>query len=243
MKYLILVAGLMSAATASAQLPSVSDLPLTEVAPRADSAAGSASHELVIFFTGDGGWASLDKSISKELATHGAIVVGFNSREYIEHEHDPAKFALDVQRLMEHYMSALKRDHVILVGYSRGAELAPFAVSRLPADLRSHIDLVALLGLSPGASFHFHFEDLFRNVVRPTDLPVIPELEKVRGMKLLCIYGRDEDVTACRTPSRGLMTVVERPGGHHFDDNYPLLGRIILAALHSQTSAVLDATQ
>jgi type IV secretory pathway VirJ component len=233
----------MSAAALSAQLPNVSDLPLTEVAPRADSLQGSASHELVIFFTGDGGWATLDKSISKELAAHGAVVVGFNSREYIEHEHDPGKFALDVERVMQHYMPALKRDRVVLVGYSRGAELAPFAVSRLPADLRSHVDLVALLGLSTGASFHFHFEDLFRNVVRATDLPVIPELEKIRGMKVLCIYGKDEDVTACRNPPPGLMRVVERPGGHHFDDNYPLLGRIILAALHSQNDAILEATQ
>jgi type IV secretory pathway VirJ component len=228
---LILVLSLGVAPALSAQLPTVTDLPLTEVAPRADSIKGSASNELVIFFTGDGGWATLDRSISKELAAHGAIVVGFNSREYIEHQHDPVRFASDVERLMNHYMSALKKSHVVLVGYSRGAELAPFAVSRLPADLRSHVDLLALLGLSPGASFHFRFEDLFRNVVRPTDLPTIPEIEKLRGMKVLCIYGKDEDVTACRSAPSGLMTVVERPGGHHFDDNYSLLGRIILGAL------------
>ena len=228
---IILAVLVACASTAAAQLPDVSDLPLTEVAPKPDSAAGSASKDLVFFFTGDGGWATLDKSISKELAAHGAVVVGFNSRQYIEDQHDPARFALDVERLMNHYMGALKKTHVILVGYSRGAELAPFAVSRLPADLKSHIDLVALLGLSPGASFHFHFEDLFRNVVRSTDLPTIPEIEKFRGMKVLCIYGKDEDVTACKSPPPGLMTVVERPGGHHFDDNYPLIGRIILSAL------------
>jgi type IV secretory pathway VirJ component len=227
----ILVLSLAGASAVSAQLPDVSDLPLTEVAPKPDSVKGSASSELVIFFTGDGGWATLDKSISKELASHGAVVVGFNSREYIEHQHDPARFAADVERMMNHYMTALRKSHVILVGYSRGAELAPFAVSRLPADLRSHVDLLALLGLSPGASFHFHFEDLFRNVVRSTDLPTIPEIEKFRGMKVLCIYGKDEDVTACKSAPPGLMTVVERPGGHHFDDDYPLLGRIILGAL------------
>ena len=218
---------------ANAQALRVDDLPLTEVSPSADSVTGSASSILVVFLTGDGGWATLDKSIAKELAAHGAAVVGFNSRSYIEHQHDPAEFGRDVERVIQYYMPLWKRTRVVIVGYSRGAELAPFAVTRLPEDVRSHVELLAMLGLSPGASFHFHFEDLFRNVVRSSDLPTIPEIQKLKGMRILCVYGKDEDVSACRNAPPGLMSVVERPGAHHFDDNYQLLGRIILNALSS----------
>ncbi len=233
----LFVAFFFAASALAAQVPAasdvanLSDLPLNELAPRADSASGSASGMLVVFFTGDGGWAELDKGVSTELANHGAAVVGFNARAYIGKVHSPDRFAIDVERVIQHYMSAWNRRRVVLVGYSRGAELAPFAVTRLPVETRSHIELLALLGLSPGASFHFHFGDLFRNVVRADDLPTVPELEKLRGMKMLCIYGKDEDVSGCRSAPAGLMTVVERPGGHHFDDNYKLLGRIILSSV------------
>ena len=69
---------------------------------------------------------------------------------------------------------------------------------------------------------------------RPDDLPVAPELARLRGLRLLCVYGSDEKDSGCRNadPSLG-MERIERGGAHHFDKNYPALGGLVLTLMSS----------
>jgi type IV secretory pathway VirJ component len=120
---------------------------------------------------------------------------------------------------------------VAIVGYSRGADIAPFMVSRLPADLRSKVALVAMLALSTQTNFEFHFIDIFVDSHRASDVKTLPELEKLRGMNLLCVYGVDEKDSACPLAPVGLLNAVARNGGHHFDDDFKALGDVVFDAL------------
>jgi Type IV secretory pathway, VirJ component len=116
---------------------------------------------------------------------------------------------------------------VLLVGYSLGAEVLPFMASRLPPDLRSRVRLVALLGPGRTATFEFHVgEWLGRAVHGP---PTAPEIDRLAGLRVLCLYGTDETDSACPLVHRG--PVVERvPGGHHFGGSYTSLADRILQA-------------
>src|SRR5437899_2266308 len=102
-------------------------LPLIEV-----PATKGASDTLVVFVSGDGGWAKIDKSMSKVLAENGMPVVGLNALQYFWTKRTPDSAARDLQWVLEHYLAAWKKDRVLFVGYSRGADVLPFMINRLP---------------------------------------------------------------------------------------------------------------
>lgn len=204
---------------------SVRGLPLTEIPARR---AGDA---LAVFLTGDGGFAELDKQIAHVLADSGIAVVALDTRSYLWQRRTPEAAARDVARIARHYAAQWHREKIVLAGYSHGANILPFAASRLPSDVGSRVSLLAMLGIGTGASFQFHFADLLRDIQRPSDLPIAPELERLRGRPMLCVYGADEERSACRDADPALITRRAFPGDHHFDRAYATIANTIVAAL------------
>jgi type IV secretory pathway VirJ component len=171
---------------------------------------------LAVLLSGDGGWAAGDKQMAATLAARGIGVVGLNSRAYLaDHKRTPDDAARDIGAVIRKYLEAWHASRVLLIGYSRGADMAPFIVNRLTDDLRQRVSLVAFIGLAERASFEFHWSDLVKTTHRATDLPVRPELERLRGMPMVCLYGRDDKETICPLLDPELSRVVERSEQHH----------------------------
>ena len=204
---------------------SIHGLPLTEIPARR---AGDA---LAVFLTGDGGFAELDRQIAHVLADSGIAVVALDTRSYLWQRRTPDETARDVARIARHYAALWHREKLVLAGYSHGANILPFAASRLPTDVASNVSLLAMFGLGTGASFQFHFADLLRDVHRPSDLPIAPELEKLRGQAMLCIYGTEEGRSACRDADPALITRRPLPGDHHFDRAYAAIATMLVASI------------
>jgi type IV secretory pathway VirJ component len=191
------------------QLDSVLALPVVEV-----PATGPAGRTLAILLTGDGGWAAVDKAMAAELAGRGVAVVGLDIPSYLGVTRTPDGAAADLRRLLEHYLDGWHKDRVILVGYSHGADVVPFMAARLPDGLRGRIDLLALLGPADRASFRFHLSDIVADVQHHGDLPVRPELDRLRGLPILCVHGAGESGSLCQALPPSLARVETRPGGH-----------------------------
>ncbi len=217
----------MAAEGASGAADSVSRLPLT-VVPAAPSARAA---QFAIILTGDGGWAAIDREIADSLAMHGIPVVGLDSRAYLHTKRSPEEVTGDVARMMRYYGRSFARRKVVLIGYSRGADMLPFVVNRLPAELRSEVRLIVLLGIAPNANFKFHLIDLVSNHHRADDLPTLPELMKMREPRTLCFYGAKEKDAACRSLPDSVATVVAMPDGHHFGGKYGVIADRILSTL------------
>ncbi|MFN8571118.1 MAG: AcvB/VirJ family lysyl-phosphatidylglycerol hydrolase [Gemmatimonadaceae bacterium] len=219
--------GTIWARTPNDSLSRPTDLPIHEVP------AAQAGRWIAVFITGDGGWVGADRALAQELASRGVAVVALDARAYLRSKkRSPGSAADDAGRILRFYEELWNRDQVALIGYSRGADMMPFIANRLAADLKGQVGLVALLGLAPRASFEFHWSDLIRDTRKSTDLPVEPELERLRGKRILCVYGVDDRGSACRGVERGLATVVERSGAHRLDaDDAPDLARTIIGAL------------
>lgn len=212
----------------------VRDLPLVEVPAHAASSARTraADSTLVILLTGDGDWAEIDKGIAGALVDAGAAVVGIKSRAYLQAKpRSPDVLARDVERVARHYMPLWGRDRVVLLGYSRGADFVPFVANRLSSDVRSRVALLAMFGIAESASFEFHWTDMVKDTKRDSDLPTAPELARLRGTRMLCVYGADEKDSGCRTAEASLIQRVERGGAHHFDKDYVGLGALVLQAM------------
>ncbi len=205
----------------------VDDLPTTV----RQASTPNALRTLVILVTGDGGFAKADREVTDLLHTHGASVVALDSRKYLRDGRTPEQAAADVARLVRYYLAAWKLDRLIVLGYSRGADMAPFVVRRLPDDLRARIDLVAMFGLATTANFHFHWIDLVRSVHRPDDVPTAPELTALRGLNALCVYGTDETDSGCRSADSTLVKRYSRNGGHRLTDGYEAAADLIVPFL------------
>ncbi len=187
------------------------DLPLTWVEP-----AGTPPGVVAIVLTGDGGWASFIHGVADALAARGIGVVALNSRAYLSSRRSPDSVAVAVDRMTRAALDRWQAARFVVVGYSRGADLAPFAVNRLPADLRARLLGVFMYGLATYAGFQFHWSDLVSDTRRPEDLAIMPELERLRGTPVTCVYGTEEKESGCRDASDSLVTKVAHQGGHSF---------------------------
>ena len=225
---LILVAMACDPRTPAAPGHELGDLPLVEV-----PTARAGGRLLGLVISGDGNWADLIAGLSRTLADSGIPIVGLEARSYLEHGRTPERTAADMERVLRAYLARWERDEILIAGYSRGADLAPFIVNRLPEDLKHRVRLVALLSPSTTANFHFHWIDLVRSVRRATDVPLAPEIADMGDVRVLCVYGRAERDSLCPAAAPGRVHSVAREGGHRTSD-YRLLARLVLTELSTR---------
>jgi len=199
-------------------------LPLIEV-----PATRGTSDTLVVLISGDGGWAAIDKAIARELAANGMPVVGLNALQYFWTRRTPESAARDLQTILEMYLAGWKKERVLYVGYSRGADVLPAMINRLPAGLRAKTRAVALLGPSPTVEFEFHVGDWMRSSKR--GLRVKPEVDALSSQNIMCIYGEDDNDSLCPELNGPRFDIVKLKGAHHFDGGYERLAAIILRNL------------
>jgi type IV secretory pathway VirJ component len=186
------------------------------------------SDTLAILLTGDGGWRHIDIRISEELGKEGIPVIGLLSNKYFTPRRTADESAVDLERLIVSYSAAWKKSRVILIGYSRGADVLPFLVNRLPATTRARIAAVALLGLESTIDFKYHPSWIPFYHPREPQFSVRPEVEKLRGLNIVCVYGEKEKDTLCPSLPADLAHVVRMPGAHHFGGRYVDVTRAIL---------------
>lgn len=187
---------------------------------------------LAVFMSGDGGWASIDKDISRALADSGIATVGLDALKYLGTRRTPDEVAADVAAILRTYLDRWHKERILLIGYSRGADIMPFAAARLPADLLARIDLVALLGLGHRTGFHVTILSMLHQGPDPSDRDVAPEIARLVELKvpLACVYGLEEKDSLCRDWTGGGMTRIARPGAHHFDSDRAGIAALLLQA-------------
>ncbi len=203
----------------------VADLPLIEV-----QTSGATGELLAVILTGDGGWASIDRDIGDYLAGKGIPVVGLNTLEYFWKGRNPEEAGRDLERILRHYQAAWHYRHVLLIGYSLGAEVLPFMTAHLPQELRQRVALVALLGPGKTATFEFHLNDWLGGD-NQQGLSIKPEVERLRDLNVLCIYGDEEKDSLCPSlrADSSTVKVIVMQGDHHFGGNFDKLAGLILA--------------
>jgi type IV secretory pathway VirJ component len=181
-----------------------------------------------IVMSGDGGWAGLDQDVAAALSAKGIPVVGLDSLRYYWTARTPDGLATDTDRMIRYYLAHFGKQRVLLIGYSQGADVLPFAVNRLPATSRARVALVAVMGMSEHALFEFHLSSWISD--SNAGPATLPEINRITGVPVLCIYGADESDSLCPKLDPKKFNIVKLKGGHHFDGDYANLALQILAA-------------
>jgi type IV secretory pathway VirJ component len=210
-----------NAATLPPPPASLADLPLVEVRAKV------AGPTFAVLLSGDGGWAGLDKKVAAALADKGIDVVGLDSLRYFWTERTPQGLAADLDRIVRYYAAQWRRTGVVLIGYSQGADVLPFALNRLPPASRQLVTHAVLMGLGQKASFEFHVGNWLSDD-DPDALPIYPEAVKLQPRKTLCVYGADEKGSLCPQLAPASVQAHPMKGGHHFDGAYEELATLIL---------------
>ncbi|MES1992651.1 MAG: AcvB/VirJ family lysyl-phosphatidylglycerol hydrolase [Pseudomonadota bacterium] len=198
------------------------DLPLVEV-----PAQGASDPPVwALFLSGDGGWAGLDINISDALAARGVPVVGLDSLRYFWQPRTPEQMAADLQRIMSKYGPRWPQARVILIGYSQGADVLPFAFNRLPLAFQRRVEQIVLLGPGQRAAFTFHVSQWLGG---EGDHPILPEARLLPATRTVCIYGEDDAEDSLCPLLQGVLPVEALPGGHHFDGDMTGIAQRILS--------------
>ena len=211
--------------------------------PLVDIPASKPGHLFAVIWSGDGGWRDLDKTIGEILAKRGVPVVGVDCLRYFWQRREPGQVAADLARILAAARAAWGTRDALLVGYSFGADVLPFAVNRLPEDERARIALVSLLGLEANAPFEIEVSGWLGQTDEEAPL-VLPELERFDLSRLQCVYGEEEDDSLCPAPELAKAEIVKVPGGHHFDEDYEKLAdRILASARRRQPSSTRPSSR
>jgi type IV secretory pathway VirJ component len=59
-------------------------------------------------------------------------------------------------------------------------------------------------------------------------LPTRPEIDKLSGVKLACIYGDEEKKSLCPSLDAKKTNLIKLPGGHHFKGDYERVAQAVL---------------
>ncbi len=184
---------------------------------------------LVVFFSGDGGWAPLDRGVSGQLQAAGCPVVGWSTLTYFWQRRTPDEVTADLVRILDHYEQQWPQRQLVLVGFSFGAEIVPFLINRLPAHYRQRLVAGVMLSPTTNSDFEIHVGDILMTAGKG-GYPTLPETERIRDIPLFCFYGIDDDEPddLCSRLHQQNVTGIGLPGGHHFEDDYPWMAEILL---------------
>jgi type IV secretory pathway VirJ component len=199
-----------AAAARRARLGDVADLPLLEepaTAPELDAFA--------VDLTGSGGYENLDVEVAEAMAAQGVPLVAISSPEYFWTNRDPEGMSRDLARILEHYLKAWHKSKAILIGYSQGADIMPFMINRLPPALRSKVASIGLIGPDDQAELDMGLAGFMTHRKAPAPLPVAPETERLKGFKVVCVYGMREKKPLCPKLDPKLGVDLFGVGGGH----------------------------
>ncbi|MBZ9653432.1 virulence factor family protein [Phyllobacterium lublinensis] len=199
-----------------------------ESLPIIDIPAGNGPAKyLAVFFSGDGGWRDIDKSVGDIIAKEGVHVIGVDSLRYFWTQRQPEDIAKDITRMVAK-ADPTGRLPVSLLGYSFGANTIPFAWPYLSKQLQDRITLVGLIGTEETTPFQV---SVGAWLGLGGDNEVAPAVAKLPSDRVLCVYGSQEDDTACTAPSLASVQKIELPGDHHYDEKYDTLAAKIMEAI------------
>ena len=78
----------------------------------------------MFYISGDGGFNKFSTSLMQNLNRQGYAVIGLNAKEYFWKKRTPKEAAGSIESVINE--SALKQKNIVLIGYSFGADVAPF---------------------------------------------------------------------------------------------------------------------
>ena len=213
--------------------PAESDPELIEVRP-----VGTATR-FAVFYSGDGGWAAIDRGVADELAEQGTLIVGVNSLRYFARERTPEEAAADLTRILDSYDPRRAHLPVLLIGFSRGASVLPLIVNHLPEAVRGRITAISLIAPERKTQLKVQLRDLLPGLESRGE-DVAPQIKMLK-VPTQCIYGEGDSDALCPDLKGPAEQAVAIGAGHHLSGEYGAIADCIIS--HADTAVAASTAR
>ncbi|MGC4034706.1 MAG: AcvB/VirJ family lysyl-phosphatidylglycerol hydrolase [Chitinophagaceae bacterium] len=189
--------------------------------------AGSDTSKPVLFYiSGDGGWNKFSTVFVQNFTSKGYEVVGLNAREYFWEKKTAAQTSKDMSSIIADHMKPKKNKSFVLIGYSFGADVMPFAIANADAGVMNELKYVVLMSPSSKTDFEVHVSELL-GIGSSSGESVVAEMNKV-SKPILFISGEKENDFPLNELKIKNYKSEKIPGGHHYDGDPAAVCNIIL---------------
>jgi type IV secretory pathway VirJ component len=178
---------------------------------------------IALILSGDGGWYGFEQRIAQNLGIHGIPTIGIDTRKYFWKRKTPEKTASDMEALLKFFSSKWDKHNFIIMGYSQGAEIVPFLISRFTGPVKSCIKSAVLLSPDTTTDFEVHISNMIGAGNSQNTYNVIDEINKILNTNILCIFGDGEKTKVPSILKPTPVRTVFVPGDHHYKGNSTLI--------------------
>jgi type IV secretory pathway VirJ component len=197
----------------SVKTTTIKDLPIV-ITP---AKTNKTSAPMALLISGDGGWYGLEQNICNHLASAGVPAIGIDSRKYFWNRRSPQETAQDFVKIYDHFSEEWKKDTILLIGYSMGAEVIPFIFEQLPKEIQLKTKAMVLLSPDSWGDFQIHITNMIGLGNSKNTYDVTAELKKVSSHgSILIITGDSENSTLPTILSATNIVFATVPGNHHY---------------------------
>lgn len=170
---------------------------------------------LIFYISGDGGFNKFSTSFMEALNKQGYAVIGLNAKEYFWNKKTPQEAANAIEAAINESNRQWKKKNIVLIGYSFGADVAPFMLTHFSTAFAGKVNHLILLSPSPKTDFEIHILQMF-GWGKDSGESVSGEINKISA-PVIIITGDDETDFPFNQLTIKNKQVIKMPGGHHYD--------------------------
>lgn len=173
---------------------------------------------LVFLISGDGGFNSFTTNLCTAINNAGYSITALSGKSYFWDKKTPQQTTTDIENYIKSQLQTRKNKEFILIGYSFGADVAPFVVNLLADSNKKQLQSLILLSPSTSTDFEVHLSDMFGKP-KKRSMDVVAEINKLGAQKTTLIFGDDEDDFPKKEIVLKNVVITSLAGGHHYDGN------------------------
>jgi len=184
---------------------------------------------ILFYISGDGGFNKFSTSFMQTLNKEGYPVIGLNAKDYFWTQKKPKEAASAMEAAIVESTKQWKRNSIVMIGYSFGADVAPFMLTNFSPALAAKVTRLILLSPSSKTDFEIHVMQML-GWGKSSGESVPAEINKI-SKPIIFIVGDDEKEFPFSQLTIKNKQVIKMPGGHHYDGDVNALSKQIVTQL------------
>ncbi len=180
---------------------------------------------LIFYISGDGGFNKFSTALMETLNKAGYAVIGLNAKDYFWNRKKPEVAARAIEGTIDETNKLWKRKNIVLIGYSFGADVAPFMITHFSAGLSGKLTGLILLSPSTKTDFEIHVLQML-GWNKDSGESVPDEVNKII-IPVTVITGDDENEFPFDKLKNKNKQLIRMKGGHHYDGDVETLSKRI----------------
>ena len=184
---------------------------------------------LIFYISGDGGFNKFSTTFMEAINKQGYAVIGLSAKDYFWSRKKPQEAANAIEAAINESNKQWKKKNIVLIGYSFGADVAPFMFTHFSPAMAARVNQLILLSPSPKTDFEIHVMQML-GWGKNTGESVPAEINKI-SKPISFIVGDDENEFPFSQLTIKNKQIVKMPGGHHYDGDVNALYKQIVALI------------